>query len=112
LTQEELVSELQAAPGKERIAWAVLFEDPYETVHGDGYYAYFADAFFTREEAERFAATPSAYRFHIRPVQLSLRDGRLHTLCPELRQFEAIDTDGLISALSRDPSPRKPRIQY
>ena len=112
VTQDELIYELYSAPGNERTVWAVLYEDVYETVFGDGYYAYFADAFFTREEAERFAATPSAYRFHIRQIQLSLSEGRIYSLPLNLNRSETIDLDALVAALSYDPTPRKPKTQY
>lgn len=90
----------------------MLYEDVYETALGDGYYAYLADAFFSREEAERFAATPSAYRFHVRLVQLSLLDGRIYMLRLELNGSETMDVDRLVAALSHDPTPRKPKSQY
>ena len=112
MTREELTSDLAAAPANERIVWAALFEDVYETAQGDGYYAYLADAFFTREEAERFADISSDYRFHIRRVRLSLDAGSLRCLPLDLRPFETIDADGLIAALSHDSTPRLPKTQY
>lgn len=112
MTHEQLISELTAAPGNERIVWAVLFEDVYETAQGDGYYAYFATAFFTPEDAVRFAANPSDYRFHIRRVRLSLYAGSLQCRPLDLQPFETIDADALIAALSHDSTPRLPKTQY
>ena len=112
MTRGELTSELTAAPGNELIVWAALYEDVYETVYGDGYYAYLADAFFTREEVERFADTPSDYRFHIRRVRLALDAGRIHCLSIDLRPSETIDEDAVIDVLSHDPTPRGPKTQY
>jgi hypothetical protein len=110
MTDGELISEIRAAPGGELSVWAVLYEDVYETTLGDGYYAYLADAFFTREESERFAAHSSAYRFHVRPVRLTF-DGALR-MEADLNRSERVGIDELTAALTRDTAPRIPKSQY
>lgn len=112
MTRQDLFAELSATPNGELTVWAVLFEDVYETVYGDGYYAYLADAFFTREEAEQFAATSSAYRFHIRQVKLTHVNGQIHAETKDPQPFETIDPAALIASLTHDPTRRKPKSQY
>jgi hypothetical protein len=112
VTLDELFSELNSAPDNKLLVWAVLFEDVYETVHGDGYFAYLADVFFTHEEAEEFAATPSSYRFHIRQIQLSVLRDQLYAVRSSLNRFEDVDLDQLVAMLSHDKTLRKPKQQY
>jgi hypothetical protein len=60
-----------------RSVWGVLREDSYETVFGDGYYAYLEAAFDTQEEAVAFAADNQerSVNWHIREYELRLIDG-------------------------------------
>ena len=111
MTRQELIAELLAAPEHRLEVWAVLYEDRYESYHGDGYYAYFESAYFHREEAERFAAHPGFYHLHLRKVVITCTGEDLDIL-PELQAHETILTGDLIASLSRTPSTRLPKSQY
>ncbi len=76
-------------------AFLVLREDRYETVHGDGYFAYYADAFATRAEAEAFIRNnPEAMvAYHLRTGRLTNESG-VWTMTATLEPGERIDTNG------------------
>jgi hypothetical protein len=112
LTGDELTALLRTTPGGRITVWAVLYEDIYETSQGDGYYAYLADAFFRREDAELFAVDSSSYRFHVRRVDLSLHDDKIIFTPIDLKPSESVSSSELIAALSVEPARRTPRAQY
>ncbi|MDE2039832.1 MAG: hypothetical protein KGO96_08590 [Elusimicrobia bacterium] len=82
----EVLSRLSGGP---RQLWLVLYEDVYETTFGDGKFLYPAAAFWSSEDALRWmAAAPPpirrtakecalGYRLTMKPVSLSMADGRL-----------------------------------
>ena len=80
-------------------AFVVLHEDRYETMHGDGYFAYYAAAFATRAEAEAFIqgaklASPKAMvAYHLRTGTLTNESGTW-TMTAALEGGERIDTNG------------------
>ncbi len=76
----------------------VLREDEYETRFGDGYHAYFADAFGSRLEADAFVKAKNAtsgYRYHVRPGSL-VRDraGKWSVVAAEPSSVERLDVNG------------------
>jgi hypothetical protein len=105
LTSAEMIQFLEKGP---RIVWAVLSEDRYETLLGDGYYAYVEAAFEGEEDARRFAssqATDSWYRWHLRSYRLYLKRGS-PAVSPEPTEAEPTTPATLIAhLLASEPSP-------
>jgi hypothetical protein len=70
--------------GGQRTVLGVLREDTYETVFGDGYYAYLSAVFDTKDEAVAFAADNKEHSvtWHIRQYDLRLVDGEPVVIAP------------------------------
>lgn len=67
---EALYEALRAGP---TVIWAVLKEDSYETVFGDGYYAYVDSVHLSEADAELAisAATEDGMKWHVRRYELA-----------------------------------------
>ena len=88
-------------------AFVVLVEDTYETRYGDGYFAYFANAFLDEHTARDWIAarqdrSPIAMAagpaYHLREAML-VRDGAAWQLTIELRRGEQADVEQVVGAL-------------
>ena len=83
--------------------WAVLREDTYETIFGDGYYAYVAFAYLSEDSAMHTAAnTPEEWiEWHVRRYELAAVGSGGCTLRPEPTEAEPTTVAGIAAALRR-----------
>ena len=97
----ELVDRIQMTADGHLPVFAVLQEDHYETILGDGYYAYFEQAFFNRRDAEEFALekTGEWQKYHVREGSLRLENDEF-VFDGNLPPFEKIELEKLIESLN------------
>lgn len=101
MSRSALMERVNAAPGGRLEIFIVLSEDAYETRYGDGYYAYFADAFCTRVEAyDAIGQLPKGQRYHIRKAVLSSEGGELR-MEAELAATEKAKLEDVVAALEK-----------
>jgi hypothetical protein len=89
--------------------FAVLKEDVYETVFGDGYYAHLVAAFRTHLAAEGYVATrddehvngaeTTGYRYHIVELEIETQKGRAQILNPPGSDDGTVTVDRLRTLL-------------
>lgn len=90
-----------------RTVWAVLREDTYETVFGDGYYAYVEAVYEAEEDALRFTskhASEPSFRWHLRCFHLRLERGS-PAVSPEPTEAEPTTPATLIAHLLASQPP-------
>ena len=83
--------------------WAVLREDTYETIFGDGYYAYVAFAHLSADSAMHTAAntTEEQTRWHVRRYDLAADGSGGCTIRPVPTEGEPTTVAGIAAALRR-----------
>ena len=81
--------------------WAVLREDTYETIFGDGYYAYVAFAYLSEDSAMHTAAnTPEEWiEWHVRRYDLAAGGLGEGTILPVPTEGEPTTVAGIAVAL-------------
>ena len=81
--------------------WAVLREDTYETMFGDGYYAYVAFASLAEDRAIHTAANTveDGMKWHVRRYDLAADGSGGCTLRPAPTQAEPTTVAGIATAL-------------
>lgn len=83
--------------------FVVLREEDYETMFGDGYFAYYSATFRTQADADAFAAIKKAepvansntgYSYHVRSGKLTRGPDGSWSMTAELKDNEQIDVNG------------------
>ena len=91
--------------GGRLIVWAVLREDRYETIFGDGFYLHVHGITLNEADAKRLAdlAERDGYiRWHIRPYEIGLKDGAPALLAPT-KPEEEFKIGDILALLSEIP---------
>jgi hypothetical protein len=87
--------------GGRLIVWAVLQEDSYETLFGDGFYLHVRGIALNEVDARRLADLPERdgyIRWHIRAYELGVKDGAPAFLAP-LKPEEEIKIGDIVALL-------------
>lgn len=90
------------APEKILVTYVILREDTYETQFGDGYYAYFEDAFFTPEEAEASISirpVQNMINYHIKALYLKREQDQI-IIASQLKFGDQVTVDNILTALN------------
>ncbi len=105
MTLKEFEDLAASFPSGKLIIYIVLKEDVYETKFGDGYYAYFDNAFFSLKETVEYvnkkeSETDQFVEYHIRETDVSLENYEL-TFLSNFNHFDRLSKNEVIESLKK-----------